>query len=91
MADRVIHISEEEAARDFAGLINRVRAGAEVVIESERGKVPVATVRPAEPAVRLLSESLRLARVHGSTATLDADFARDLEAAVNSHREPCNP
>jgi prevent-host-death family protein len=91
MADQVIHISEEEAARDFTSLLNRVRAGSEVVIESEAGKLPVAVVRPAEPHVRLLSESLRLAKEHASTATLDGDFARDLEAAVNSHREPLNP
>jgi antitoxin (DNA-binding transcriptional repressor) of toxin-antitoxin stability system len=89
MADSVIHISEEEASSDFAGLLARVRAGAEVVIES--GKLPVAVVRPAEPHVRLLSESLRLAKEHASTATLDGDFARDLEVAINSHREPLNP
>jgi len=91
MADPVIHISEEEAARDFAGLMARVRAGTEVVIESESGKLPVAVVRPAEPHVRLLSESLRLAKEHASTATLDGDFARDLEAAINSRREPLDP
>jgi hypothetical protein len=34
MADHVIHISEAEAARDFSGLLARVRAGAEVVIEN---------------------------------------------------------
>ena len=89
MADRVIHISEAEAASNFADVLARVRAGAEVVIES--GKLPVAVVRPAEPYVRLLSESLRLAREHASTATLDEDFARDVEAAINSHREPLNP
>ena len=91
MADHVIHISEEEAARDFAGVMARVRAGAEVVIESEGGRLPVAVVRPSEPHVRLLSESLRLAKEHASTATLDGGFARDLEAAINSHREPLNP
>jgi antitoxin (DNA-binding transcriptional repressor) of toxin-antitoxin stability system len=89
MADRVIHVSESEAASDFAGLMERVRAGAEVVIES--GKLPIAVVRPAEPNVRLLSESLRLAKEHASTATLDADFSRDLEAAIESHREPLKP
>ncbi len=88
MADRVIHISETEAANDFARLLERVRAGAEVVIESD--KLPVAVVRPAEPYVRRLSESLRLAREHASTTTLDGDFARDLEAAIQSHREPLN-
>jgi len=89
MADHVIHISEAEAASNFGKLLERVRAGAEVVIESD--KLPIAVVRPAEPHVRLLSESLRLAREHSSTATLDADFARDVEAAIASHREPLNP
>ena len=89
MADDVIHISEAEAASDFCKLLERVRAGAEVVIESD--KLPIAVVRPAEPHVRLLSESLRLAKEHASTATLDEDFARDLEAAINSHREPLDP
>jgi len=89
MADHVLNISEEEAAHNFADVLARVRAGAEVVIES--GKLPVAVLRPAEPNVRLLSESLRLAKEHGSTATLDADFAKDVEAAIESHREPLDP
>jgi antitoxin (DNA-binding transcriptional repressor) of toxin-antitoxin stability system len=89
MADHVIHVSEAEAASDFAGLLARVRAGAEVVIES--GNLPVAVVRPAKPHVRLLSEYLLLAKEHASTATLDGDFAKDVEAAIESHREPLNP
>jgi antitoxin (DNA-binding transcriptional repressor) of toxin-antitoxin stability system len=89
MADHVIHVSEAEAASDFGKVLKRVRAGAEVVIESD--KLPIAVVRPAEPHVRTLSESLRLAREHASAATLDADFARDVEAAIASHREPLNP
>ena len=89
MAKEVIRVSEEEATGDFASLLARVRAGAEVVIE--RDSRPVAVVRTAEPQVRLLSESLRLAKEHRSTATLDGDFARDLEAVINSHREPLNP
>jgi antitoxin (DNA-binding transcriptional repressor) of toxin-antitoxin stability system len=89
MAKHVIHISDAEAASDFASLLAHVRAGAEVIIEHDTR--PVAVLHPAEPAVRLLSESLRLAREHGSTATLDEDFAKDVEAAVESHREPLNP
>ena len=89
MTKHVIHISEAEAASNFADVLARVRAGAEIVIGDEVR--PVAVVRPAEPHLRLLSESLRLAKAHASTATLDADFARDLEAAVNSHREPLSP
>jgi antitoxin (DNA-binding transcriptional repressor) of toxin-antitoxin stability system len=90
MADRVIHISEAEAASNFADVLARVRAGAEVVID---GHEPVVvSVRPskAEPG-RLLSESIALAEAHGSTVTLDGDFARDLEAIINSHRERLNP
>lgn len=89
MAKHVIHISDAEAASDFASLLDRVRAGAEIVIEHDAR--PVAVVRPAEPAVRLLSESLRLAREHGSTVTLDSEFGKDVEAAIESHREPLSP
>ena len=89
MAKRVTDMSEAEATRDFASLLARVREGAEVVIKN--GPRPVAVVRPAEPHVRLLSESLRLAREHGSTATLDEDFAEDVAAAIESHREPLDP
>jgi prevent-host-death family protein len=89
MPKHVIHISDAEAANDFASLLDRVRAGAEIVIEHDAR--PVAVVRPAESHVRLLSESLRLAREHGSTATLDADFAKDVEAAIESHRDPLSP
>jgi antitoxin (DNA-binding transcriptional repressor) of toxin-antitoxin stability system len=89
MADRVIHISEAEAPSNFAEVLARVRAGAEVVIESD--KLPVAVLRPAEPHVRLLSESLRLPKEDASTATLDGNFARDQEADINSHREPLKP
>src|SRR5215472_19071260 len=89
MAKSVVHISEAEAASDFASLIARVRSGAEVVIEDNAR--PVAVMRPAEPYVRPLSESLRLAREHGSRATLDEDFAKDVEAAIESHRESLNP
>jgi antitoxin (DNA-binding transcriptional repressor) of toxin-antitoxin stability system len=88
MADRVIHISEAEAASNFAGVLARVREGAEVVIES--GKLPVAVVRPAEPHVRLLSESIALAKAHakelGYEPTLDPDFAADLEDIIKSRK-----
>jgi prevent-host-death family protein len=89
VAKLVIDISEAEATRDFSSLLVRVRAGAEVVINDD-GR-PVAVVRPAEPPVRRLSESLSLAREHGSTVTLDENFARDVEAAIESHREPLEP
>jgi len=89
MAHTVIHISEEEAARDFAGLMARVRAGAEVVIES--GNHPVVMLRPvATPRGRLLSESIALAEAHavelGYEPTMDPEFAADLEEIINNRK-----
>ena len=82
----VIHISEAEAAKDFAGLLARVRAGAEIVIDD---KLPAVVLqRSSEMPVRRLSESLRLAKEHGSTVTLDDDFGRDLEGIIDSRPEP---
>jgi antitoxin (DNA-binding transcriptional repressor) of toxin-antitoxin stability system len=88
MADHVIHVSEADAARDFAGLLARVRAGAEVVIEN--GKLAVAVIyAPARPR-RTIAECIALLP-EDSTATIDADFVKDVEAAVESHREPLEP
>ena len=88
MPKRVIHISDAEAANDFPSLLDRVRAGAEIVIEHDAR--PVAVVRPAEPVRRTISECIALLP-EDSTATIDPDFAKDVEAAVASHREPLNP
>lgn len=89
MADRVIHISEAEAARNFAGLIDRVRAGTEFVIESDARAVAV--LRPAiEPRGRLLSESIARAEAHarelGYEPTMDPDFAADLEEIIKNRK-----
>lgn len=47
-------------------------------------------IRPAEPVRRKISECI--ARIPAdSTATIDADFAKDVEAAVAAHREPLEP
>lgn len=94
MAKNVIHVSDKEAAGDFASLLARVREGAEVVIEHDAR--PVAVVRSAELfRGRLLSESIALAKAHakelGYEPTLDADFVADLEEIINSHRKPLNP
>jgi prevent-host-death family protein len=82
----VIHMSEDDAARDFAGLMARVRAGAEVVIES--GARPVAVVRPADPPRRTLSESIALAEARsrelGYAPVMEPEFAADLEEIIKS-------
>lgn len=89
MAKHVIQISELEAANRFATLLAGLRAGEEIIIEDDFR--PVAVVHRTESPVRLLSESLRLAREHGSTATLDEGFAQDVEAGIASHCAPLEP
>lgn len=89
MSMAVIHISEAEAARDFAGLLARVREGAEVVIEKEAS--PSVVLRVAvEPRGRLLSESIALAEAHakelGYEPRMDPEFAADLEEIIRNRK-----
>ncbi len=89
MAKHVIHISEKEAAAtNAATLLAHVRAGTEVVIEN--GARPIAVLHPAEPVRRTISECIALLP-EDSTATIDPDFAKDVETAVESYREPLDP
>ena len=92
MAKDVIHISEAEAASDFAALLARVRAGAKVVIEN--GDRPIVVLHAAEPVRRSISECIALAKKHeeetGKAPILDPDFAEDVEEIL-SHRNPWNP
>ena len=83
------HISEAEAESNFADLMEKVRAGDEVVIESNAQ--PVAVVHaPGLPRARLLSESLALAeariKVRGYELTLDPDFASDMDEIVRNRK-----
>jgi antitoxin (DNA-binding transcriptional repressor) of toxin-antitoxin stability system len=82
------HISEDEAARDFSGVMARVRAGAEVVIESDAR--PVAVLHAPLPPTRTLEEAIAMLP-ENSTGIMDESFARDVEAAIAAHREPLNP
>jgi antitoxin (DNA-binding transcriptional repressor) of toxin-antitoxin stability system len=89
MTKHVIHISEKEAAAtNVETLLKHVRSGAEIVIQD--GGKPVAVLHPAETVRRTISECIALLP-EGSTATVDPDFAKDVEAAIESHREPLNP
>ena len=83
-----IHISAADAARDFARLLARVRAGAEVVIED--GPVTVAVLHTPAPPRRSIEECIALLP-EDSSATIDEDFACDVAEAVAAHREPLNP
>ena len=85
----VSHIPEAEAVLDFPGLLARVRAGDEIVIES--GAAPFAILRPAAPSrSRLLSESIALAEAHakelGYEPVMDSEFAADMEEIIRNRK-----
>ena len=87
-----LHISEADAVRDLATILQRVQAGAEVVIE--RDAQPFAVIRAAAPARRTISECIAMAEAHEKEAVespvLDPDFAADVEEIVRN-RKPWNP
>jgi hypothetical protein len=81
-------ISESDAARDFNAVLERLRAGEEIAIESGSGTV---TVIQASTALRRTPEEILSLLPKDSTATIDEDFAGDVAAAVAAHREPLTP
>jgi antitoxin (DNA-binding transcriptional repressor) of toxin-antitoxin stability system len=93
MSIRAVHIPETEAARDLPGLLARVRAGEEIVIEKEASPAVVLRV-VVEPLGRLLSESIALAEAHakelGYEPHMDAEFAADLKEIIRN-RKPRDP
>lgn len=88
----MLHVTEADAVRDLAAILQRVQAGAEVVIE--RDAQPLAVVRSAAPIRRMISECIALAEAHeietGRAPVLDPDFAADVEEIVRT-RKPWNP
>ena len=84
-----IHVTEAEAASNFAALMSRVRAGEEVIIEN--GTLPVAVIHAPR---RSISECIVLAKKHeeetGEAPVLDPDFASDVEEIIRN-RKPWNP
>jgi antitoxin (DNA-binding transcriptional repressor) of toxin-antitoxin stability system len=87
-----IHVTEAEAASNFAALMSRVRAGAEVIIEN--GTLPVAVIHTPVPSRRSISECIALAKKHeeetGEAPVLDPDFASDVEEIIRN-RKAWNP
>ena len=86
----VVHMSEADVVKDIVAVLARVRQGSEIVIE--QGNRPVAVIKPSNPpAGRLISEVIADLKTRGSDATMDDDFARDIEEGIKAHRQPWNP
>jgi antitoxin (DNA-binding transcriptional repressor) of toxin-antitoxin stability system len=83
-----IHMSEAEVAKNFSAVLEKVRQGLEVVVEDDHQ--PVAVLRPAAAPRRKISDVLAL-MPKNSDATMDANYAHDVEAAIEGHRSPLEP
>ena len=85
-----VRITEAELARDVRAVLEKIERGSEVIIEREDHR-PVAVMRQLQPAGRMISEVIADLKARGSDATMDDDFARDIEEGIKAHRQPWNP
>jgi hypothetical protein len=89
-----VRISEAELARDIHAVLAKVREeGVEVIVEQDHR--PVAVIKSPQGPGRMIGECIVLAKAYeeklGCPPTPDADFAVDVQAAIDAHREPLNP
>ncbi len=73
-------MTEAEVTNNFAAVLEKLRQGAEVVVEQDHR--PVAVISPLKGPGRSIDECIALAKANGSGATLDEDFAQDLEDII---------
>ena len=88
-----LHISEAELAHNLHELLGKVREGDEIVVEESNRAVAV--IRAPQPGGFSISESIARALAFeeklGYSPIPDPDFAKDVQAAIDSRREPFHP
>ena len=88
-----VHITEAELARDIHAVLAQVQEGVEVIVEQDHR--PVAVIRTPQGPGRKIGECIALAKAYeeklGYAPVPDADFAKDVQAAIDVHREPLSP
>jgi antitoxin (DNA-binding transcriptional repressor) of toxin-antitoxin stability system len=86
-----VRITEAELVRDIHAVLARVQEGIEVIVEHDHR--PVAVIKTPRGPGRKISECIALAKAHedqlGYAPAPDADFAKDVQAAIDARREPC--
>jgi antitoxin (DNA-binding transcriptional repressor) of toxin-antitoxin stability system len=84
-----VYMNENDVAANFAGVLEKIRNGLEVVVEQDHR--PVAVIRAPLEEGRLLSECIALAEARGTTAILDDGFMKDVEEGIRERSKPWNP
>lgn len=86
-------MTEAEVTNNFGAVLEKLQLGAEIVVE--RDQRPVAIIRPPQGPGRSIDESIALAEAYeeklGFAPVPDPDFATDVQAAIDAHREPLRP
>jgi len=83
-------MTQAEVAGNFAAVLERLKHGTEVVVEQDHR--PVAAISPVKGPGRPIDECIALAKAYeeklGYEPAPDSDFAADVQAAIDAHREP---
>jgi antitoxin (DNA-binding transcriptional repressor) of toxin-antitoxin stability system len=77
--------AEAEVVKDIQAVLEKVRQGAEVIVEQDDRTVAI--IKPVKGPGRPIDECIALAKASGSAATLDEDFVKDLDEIIAS-RQP---
>ena len=88
-----VRISEAELTRDVRAVLAKVQQGVEVIVEQDHR--PIAIITTPQAPGRKISECIALAKAYeeklGYAPVPDDDFARDVQFAIDAHREPLDP
>jgi antitoxin (DNA-binding transcriptional repressor) of toxin-antitoxin stability system len=84
-----VRMSDAEVTSNFAAVLEKLKQGAEVVVEQDHR--PVAVIRLPHRSGRSISECIASAKASGSKVTLDGGFAADVEEGIRDRQEPWNP
>jgi len=84
-----IHISETDAARDFTGVMSKLRAGEEIVIESSEH--PAALLKlivpfKGRPASEVLASLRARSKERGYSLSMDDAFVSDMEEIIRNRK-----
>jgi hypothetical protein len=92
-----VHMTEAELAQNLHAVLEKVRNGEEIVVEQgvEQGRRPFAIIRAPEEPGRPIEDCIAIAKAYeerlGYAPLPDPDFAADVQAAIDAHREPLDP
>lgn len=95
----VIHISEEDAAKDFGAIMKHIRSGDEVFVSCKDGieavvrmtdsKDPAKVTNPAKATnIDEIIDRLKIRKERQGLAVLDAEFEADVQAARARYNAP---